>query len=131
MIKITLQGNATKYTPEQVKTNLIIMSDKLNQPPGDIIVHGRPTGPWTVWLSVELAEELIIDKEIDMFDIGENPSFQTFLQLAWRSLRGGSTAVPSAIGWFATRHPDHHHKLRAQRLDSVGCAAARGLECDI
>ena len=79
MIKITKQGNATKYTAEQVKTNLILMSDKLKQPPGDIIVHGRPTGPWTVWLSIELAEELIIDREIDMFDTGENPSFQTFL----------------------------------------------------
>ena len=78
MIKITLQGNATKFTPEQVKTNLIIMSDKLQKSPGDIVVHGRPTGPWTVWLSAELAEELIIDKEIDMFDTGEDASFLTF-----------------------------------------------------
>ena len=45
MIKITKQGNAVKYTTEQVKTNMTIMAERLDKPAGDIIVHGRPTGP--------------------------------------------------------------------------------------
>jgi hypothetical protein len=77
-IKISLEGNTIKYTNEQVKTNLIILAERLGKATGDMIIHGRPTGFWTVWLKHEFAEELIFDKEIDMYDLGGTPSFQTF-----------------------------------------------------
>jgi hypothetical protein len=77
-IKISLEGNLIKYTNEQVKTNLIILAERLGKATGTMIIHGRPTGFWTVWLKHEFAEELILDKEIDMYDLGDTPSFQTF-----------------------------------------------------
>ena len=77
-VKISLEGNTIKYTNEQVKTNLIILAERLGKATGNMIIHGRPTGFWTVWLKHEFAEELIFDKEIDMYDLGDTPSFQTF-----------------------------------------------------